>query len=183
MKKNILFTFLAFFLLTNIHSQTFKLSTSNSKAKWTGYSEVGGYEQSGSINLNSGELTIDNDKITSARLSFDTKSISHTDKKLEKHLKAKDFFYVKKYPESIFILKKLKDGKAFGELTMRGKTNPITIPIKIENEKIRIIGNVVIDRTKFEIKYNSSSYFQDLGSYAIKNEFDLSFDVSFISNN
>ncbi len=36
-----------------------------------------------------------------------------------------------------------------------------------------------LDRTKFDIKYNSSSYFQDLGNYAIKNDFDLEYELFF----
>jgi len=46
-------------------------------------------------------------------------------------------------------------------------------------EGLRAKGKMTIDRTLYNIKYNSSSYFQDLGNYAIKNEFELKFELIF----
>jgi polyisoprenoid-binding protein YceI len=172
---------LIFTLFTTLNAQLFTLNPSESSAKWTGYSEVGDYAQSGSINLKSGELRLVNNEVKSATLIFETKSISHSDKKLEKHLKADDFFYVKKFPKALFQLTEIRGKKAYGELTMRGRTNSISFPIEIKKDtkSVTVKGKASINRTLFDIKYNSSSYFQDLGNYAIKNTFDLEFEVHF----
>ena len=43
----------------------------------------------------------------------------------------------------------------------------------VQNESGLIVkGTAKVDRTKFDIKYNSSSFFQDLGNYAIKNDLE-----------
>ena len=74
-----------------------------------------------------------------------------------------------------------EDGVVKGKITIRGITKDITCPVKLEKSESKIVasGKLVVDRTKFDIKYNSSSYFQDLGSYAIKNDFLLTFELTF----
>lgn len=182
--KKLLTTIAILTAITTItNAQTFSLNTIKSSAEWTGYSEVGEYAQSGSIDLKNGSLELTGKTIKNAEITFDTKSIKHSDKKLDKHLKEKDFFYVKRYPTAIFRLSKINDGIATGKLTMRGKTNEISFPVKVKyNEgKVSVNGKATVDRTLFDIKYNSSSYFQDLGNYAIKNTFDLAFESVFLA--
>ena len=64
---------------------------------------------------------------------------------------------------------------------IRGKKQIISVPVKFQKqaENLIVAGTIVLDRTKFDIKYNSSSYFQDLGNYAIKNDFDLDYEFLF----
>lgn len=168
-------------ITTITNAQSFTMNTAESSAKWTGYSEVGNYAQSGSINPQSGELSLENGNVKTSTIVFDTKSISHSDKKLDKHLKDKDFFYVKRYPTATFRLNKINDGIAYGNLTIREKTNAVSFPVEVINSgnSVTVKGKGVVDRTLFDIKYNSSSYFQDLGNYAIKNTFALEFEVQF----
>ena len=158
-------------------STEFTAFADQSSLTWVGYGELGGFTQTGSIDIKS--VSISTDGGYTGSIIVDMKSISHEDNALEKHLKAKDFFNVKKYPTSTFEIASVEDGMASGKLTINGITNPITFPITItaEEDSLNVSGKAVIDRTSFDIKYNSSSYFQDLGNYAIKNNFDLVFDV------
>ena len=66
---------------------------------------------------------------------------------------------------------------AFGKLTLKGITKSINIPLTIStNGKARKINaKVSIHRTKYGIKYNSKSFFGNLGYKAIKNNFELVF--------
>lgn len=171
------------FVSTGI-AQRGSLNRSLSMATWTGYAEVGSYRQSGSIEFSSAYMAIIDQSIRSAKIEFDMTSITHQDKQLEAHLKAEDFFYADKFPKATFDLLEIKDNQATGTLTMRGKSNLISFPVDctFNDNQVVIQGKVSIDRTKFDIKYNSSSYFQDLGNYAIKNLFDVEFTLVYDLN-
>jgi len=178
----ILIIILALFQVVTASSQQFQLNPKSSKLAWTGYGEIGDFKQSGTIKARAGSLMLaENGTIQSAQVVIDMKSIHHADKNLSKHLLKKDFFNSKKYPTAELVLLSIEDHQVTANLTIKGITHAITFPIQFEKEGTRMIikGAVTIDRTKYGIKYNSSSYFQDLGNYAIKNEFDLSFELVF----
>lgn len=181
MKKIILIT--TFCYLANLaFGQEYSVDSKTSTLQWTGYSEVGNYAQTGSILIKEGMVEILNEKLVKANISFDTKSITSTEKKLEKHLKEKDFFWVKKYPIAFFKLIEADQEAIQGTLNLRGKTKTIKFPYSVSEDQGQLIikGKITIDRTQFDIKYNSTTYFQDLGSYAIKNKFDLEFTLALI---
>ena len=66
-----------------------------------------------------------------------------------------------------------------GDLTIRGKTNSETFPalVTITNAKISANGTVVFDRTKYEVKYGSGSFFDDLGDKMIHNEIRIQVEL------
>ena len=64
-----------------------------------------------------------------------------------------------------------------GDLTIKGKTNPVTFDLSVYGNKAT--ANVKIDRTKFDVKYGSTSFFDDLKDKAIYDEFDLVTDLEF----
>ncbi|MEL6633925.1 MAG: YceI family protein [Bacteroidota bacterium] len=180
-------TFLLIFFLTlsynQLHSQAYTLDKDKSgQISWTGYGEVGGYAQTGTLNVEAASLDWDVEQKLSGEITIDMKSLYHEDKELMKHLKNKDFFDVKKYPTAIFRFAQNKDKKVAGELTIKGVTGTLAFSpeITIKDERVIVKGKVEVDRTYYGIKYNSSSYFQDLGSYAIKNIFDISFELEYV---
>ena len=63
------------------------------------------------------------------------------------------------------------------DLTIKGITNPITFKINISDNSA--YADLIIDRTKFEIKYGSSSFFDGLKDRAIYDEFDLQVNLKF----
>lgn len=163
------------------HTQTLALDSLSSTLKWTGYSEVGNYSQSGTVKPKSGTVALVNDEIKKFKIIVDMSTITHESDDLERHLKNEDFFYVEKYPMAEINYMEKKGNKLICKLTIRGKSQIIEIPVnftKIDNGLL-FSGVISIDRTKFDIKYNSSSYFQDLGSYAIKNNFELEYELIF----
>ena len=109
------------------------------------------------------------------------KSLFHKDKKLMKHLKDEDFFDVKTYPMATFSFIQNDEEIVSGELIIKGVTGTLASSpeITLEEDRIIVSGEVKVDRTVYGIKYNSSSYFQDLGSYAIKNNFDITFQLEY----
>ena len=183
MKKYIILTIL-FLSSVAINAQEYTLDIEKSNAIWTGYGEIGGFLQTGSIDLMESKISIVNNMVVTGKIIFDAKSIQHENKDLQKHLRAKDFFYVKKHSQITFEIKSVDGNIVKGLLTIRGITNEENLEFSMIKNKDRLTfqGKASIDRTKYDIKYNSSSYFQDLGNYAIKNDFDLEFELVFKPN-
>lgn len=162
-----------------------KIDLGSSGIKWIG-KKIGG-EHYGSIQLKDGTLEIKDNKIVSGNFTVDMASITNKDienenfnKKLVDHLKSDDFFGVERYPESTFIITKsteFSDGKAnvTGKLTIKGKTEEIKFDvIKKGNEYTATIN---VDRSKFDVRYGSKSFFDDLGDKAIDDIFVLDIKV------
>ncbi|MEO1418414.1 MAG: YceI family protein [Bacteroidota bacterium] len=183
----LLTTFLLIFFLSlsfnHLHSQAYTLDKDKSgQISWTGYGEVGGYAQTGTLDVEAASLDWDVEKKLSGEITIDMKSLYHEDKELMKHLKNEDFFDVKKYPTATFRFTQNEDQTVSGELNIKGVTGPLAFSpeITVEGGRVIVNGKVEVDRTYYGIKYNSSSYFQDLGSYAIKNIFDISFQLEYV---
>lgn len=168
----------------------YKVDTAKSIIKWTGKKVTG--KHNGSIKVQSGELKVVNNVITGGTITIDMKSIVNEDltdkesnQKLIGHLKSPDFFDVEKHPTATFEIKRLDAGKAekeeiiTGNLTLKGKSDEISVPVKIthhENE-LKAKGTAVIDRTKWDIRYGSGKFFENLGDKAIYDEVDIEFDL------
>ena len=123
------------------------------------------------------------------------KTIKNTDlsgeyqTKLENHLKSDDFFSVEKNPTAIFAISSVtaladgnKEGNNFtlaGSLTIKGITNEISFPAKInfDGNDMSAAGTATIDRSKYNVRYGSTSFFDDLGDKAIYDEFKLNFNI------
>lgn len=178
-------TIILIFTLCAGFSQEFKLNPEKSKIEWIGYGEIGDFKQNGDIKAKEGNLSLNGDHIEKALVIINMKTINHEDKSLSDHLKKKDFFWSRKYPTAQLTFTSLINNQITGELTIRGISHTITFPVEIIKNcnDIVVKGNMRIDRTKYDIKYNSSSFFQDLGNYAIKNEFDLNFEIVFEQKN
>lgn len=99
---------------------------------------------------------------------------------LTNHLKSDDFFSVEKFNTSTFKIKDAKssngtDYTITGDLTIKGVTQAVSFPAKVAvaGKKITATGNITFDRTKFDIKYRSGSYFEDLADKMIYDEVNL----------
>lgn len=192
MKKAI--TFLTTLVLL-VSMQSFKLNSipkkqtkmvTNSKIVWKGYKVAGSHE--GTIILKSGSLSFDNDKLIGGEFVIDMTTISSTDLtgeykgKLEGHLKSDDFFGVEKFPTAslVFTNVEAKGKNSYfisGNLTIKGKTSTITFEISIYGNKAT--SALKIDRTEFDVKYGSGSFFSGLQDNLIYDEFDLIVDLEF----
>ncbi|OWP63201.1 hypothetical protein CDA63_10110 [Hymenobacter amundsenii] len=147
---------------------------------WTGYAEVGGYAPSGTVRLGRGRFSYDGQTLRHGRFEFDMTTLDQEQAQLAEHLRGEDFFAVAKYPTAVFELREVRAGMATGQLTLRGVTRPIRFPLVVEarpDGRLHVSGQATVERTQFGIHYNSSSFFQNLGSYAIRNEFQLAFNL------
>lgn len=155
------------------------IDTKISVLNWTGHAELGSYAPAGTLSFSSGTVRYENKQISSARLVVDMKSMQQSNADLLQHLKSEDFFEVERFPQSIIAIDRVRNGRAYGKLTIKGKTQAFDCPITVSetNGKVGITGNTAIDRTKYGITYNSGSFFSNLGDRAIRNIFEVSFVI------
>jgi polyisoprenoid-binding protein YceI len=158
----------------------FKANPEKSKFFWTGYASVGNYAPTGTIKLSAGSLVFDGKNISKAVFEFDMKTISQDNKDLQNHLRNEDFFDVEKFPKATFILEKITGNQAIGLLKIKDVEQKISFPITFKKSKnmIQIQATIIVNRTDFGIKYNSTNFFSNLGDYAIKDNFEFRLDLS-----
>jgi polyisoprenoid-binding protein YceI len=157
-----------------------RLDPAASTLTWTGHAEVGSWAPQGTIRLREGSLLTEGEAVRAARVVVDMTSIAHEQAQLAEHLRGADFFHAKKYPSAVFELTEFQNGQARGTLTLKGQTKPIAFPATVTavpGGGLRLSGTASIDRTQFGINYNSTSFFQNLGSYAVRNDFQVAFEV------
>ena len=64
-----------------------------------------------------------------------------------------------------------------GNLTIKGITKPINFTMAVEGNSAT--AKVIVDRSKFDVRYGSTSFFDGLKDKAIYDEFDLVTDLEF----
>ena len=164
------------------HAQKETTLPSDAKAsvlKWTGHAEVGTYAPSGTLMLREGHFQFAGEQFRGARFTIDMTSMQQDNADLLHHLKSADFFDVEHFPTATIAIDRLANNTAFGSLTIRGKTTPFETPVQVSEEgnHFAVTGKVSLDRTKYGIVYNSTSFFSGLGNKAIRNDFDVEFKV------
>lgn len=179
---------LAFAPVKKLENLTIKPEASN--IEW--YAEKVTGTHNGNVQLKKGMITLENNEFTGGEFVVDMNSIKVTDitgqsaAKLEGHLKSADFFGVEAHPEARFVVTNVSK-KANGEfntevkgnLTIKNITHSITFParVEIQNGNFAAYGEMVVDRSKYEVRYGSSSFFDDLGDKAIYDEFTMKISI------
>jgi len=170
----------------SIYGQQKEIKTSESSINWTGKKVTGSH--TGTLNFSSGHLFFKDNALSGGEFIVDMTSLAVTDleagkgkEKLEGHLSSDDFFGINNHKDAKLIIKKAsktsKEGeyKVSGDLTIKGKTNPIDFSLTIHDNSATT--TLKIDRTKYDIKYGSGSFFDNLGDKTIHDEFELAVNL------
>ena len=159
----------------------------NSNIKWIG-TELTSKTHYGSLKLTQADLVIVDSKITSGEFTVDMTSLSVEDlegkskERLEGHLSSDDFFSIEKFQTaSLKILdsNSLENGRfnVNGELTIKDITHPIEFTItKIGDNNYN--ANLTFDRSKYDVKFRSGTFFENLGDKLILDDIDLDVNLS-----
>ncbi len=159
---------------------------------WEG-SKPGG-KHHGTIEVVNGSAVMDGDRITGGTFQLDMSTIRNEDvqndgmrERLVNHLKSEDFFYVEKYPMANFTItgvEQLENEPSMhmvtGDLTVRGNTRSITFPasITMDDRMVRArTGEIVLDRTQWDVNHQSRSVFAGLKDNFINDEMIVRLDV------
>jgi hypothetical protein len=174
------------FSFTTAEGDKKEIKLENSKVVWKGYKVTGSHV--GIILIKSGHLNFDKDILTGGSFIIDMTTITNADLegeykgKLEGHLKSDDFFGVEKFPTASLIFTKVEStGKnsyeVKGDITIKGKTETVIFNVSVYGNKANV--SLKIDRTKFDVRYGSTSFFDGLKDKAIYDEFELVADLEF----
>ncbi len=150
----------------------FTYAVSGGTVLWSGKKTMGTTHE-GTIDIASGELSVQNGGLVSGKIVLDMHSLSVTSIKdggekrdLESHLKDVDFFEVDQFPTAEFSFKEVlpnSNTPGFkqvvpGVLTIKGKTHPVNIPIDLKITKDGLTARsptFPINRTKWDITFRS----------------------------
>lgn len=168
-------------------AQNKKVNADKSTIAWVGKKVTG--QHNGTINLADGTLVFKGAVLKGGNFTVDMTSINTTDlqagkgkEKLDGHLKAEDFFGVEKYPTAKLVFTNIS-GKGNGvyritaDLTIKAITAPVTFELIVKDNTATT--KFEIDRTKYDIKYKSKNFFENLGDNIISDDFELSVNLQF----
>jgi polyisoprenoid-binding protein YceI len=170
----------------SVTAQTKKIDASASTLNWVGKKVTGQHE--GTVNIKGGALVFTGKKLTGGTFTVDMTSLTSTDLsgeyqgKLNGHLNSADFFATEKFPTSTLVFKTIaaKTTNMYAvtaDLTIKGQTHPVTFDMAVNGNTAST--KFKVDRTKYDIKYGSGSFFDNLGDKAISDDFDLAVALKF----
>lgn len=187
-KNNVVFSMLAIFIalasFTTRKDDVYIVDNGRSTIDWSAKKVVGGHI--GNVKISSGTLVYDGKNLKGGSFVMDLANLTSDNARLTTHLKNDDFFSVDKHPTSKFEITTVSAAgtdrvNITGNLTIKGITHPITFPASVKQQKgiiVAVASGVKVDRTKYDIKFRSKSFFGDIGDKAIDDEFELNINLS-----
>lgn len=178
-----LFAFIGLSFTTPNPIATYKVKTSDSKVLWKGYKVTG--EHSGTVEIKSGDLQFSDGALSGGSFTIDMTSLKVTDLqgamagKLEGHLKSPDFFGVENFPTAQLNITKVASRgtadsyKVTADLKIKETTKEIKFMTTVSENTKTAKAKITIDRSDFNVRYGSGSFFDGLGDKTIYDEFDL----------
>ncbi len=180
---------------TQASEATLRLVPEKSTFGWVGKKVTG--QHNGVISITSGQVTVAGNSVTGGTFVVDMTTIKDLDikddkdrAKLERHLKSADFFEVETYPTATFVISSvtpLSPGEqdanhsVTGDLTIKGITHSITFPASIQETETgySATADFTVDRSRWNVRYGSGSFFKGLGDKLIHDDFEVSLDLAF----
>ena len=173
---------------------SYSVKSDASSVEWYAKKVTG--KHNGSIGIKSGDLTFEGDKLVGGSFVIDMSTIkvldleegSEMNQKLTGHLNSPDFFNVAEFTESTLKITSAKQVKSeagnyeiTADLTIKGKTSPVTFNANVANDgsKVAASAEIVFDRSKYDVRYGSKSFFDNLGDKVIYD--DVKMVVSLIA--
>jgi len=177
----------------------FSIDPANSIVEWKGTKPTG--EHVGTVNIKQGNIKVKDGNLVAGKFTLDMTSIVNKDltdaewnKKLVDHLNSSDFFNTAEFPESTFELTSAKpyDGSPVegdeqpthyitGNLTIKGIAKSITFPALVQMDKTMFKATstqFVIDRTEWDVRYQSKKFFDDLKDKFIYDEIGIRISIA-----
>lgn len=181
----------ALFMAFTPAPKTLKVKPEASKVEWFAEKVTG--KHNGIVQLKNGTIQVENNELAGGTFEVDMGTITCLDLegeykgKLENHLKSADFFDVEKHPVATLKIKKVADlpgvegfnTEVTADLTIKGITHEIKFParVAVDGDKLAAYGELTIDRAKYDVRYGSPSFFDDLGDKAIYDEFVMKVSI------
>jgi polyisoprenoid-binding protein YceI len=147
----------------------------------------------GSFNEFEGNAVVADDvAASSANLTIQVASIDTRNEQRDGHLKSNDFLAIDEFPTITFVSTGITATSATtleltGDLTVRGVTNPVTVPFEFEGAAVDPYGNlragfegsVTINRKDYGVTWNAAL---ETGGVLVSDKIVLEFEVSAIKS-
>jgi len=168
----------------DLEDHLYAVNTDESVIWWTGRNRNAKHH--GTLKLSKGEIQVRNGAIQGA---FEIDMTKITNKDLEgdslqpvliAHLLSDDFFFVKMFPKASFILDAARVVESptlsspnfgvTGTLELRGVKAEINFPATVnrrEDGSVSIEAHFDLDRTRWNVRYGSSRFFEHLGMHLV----------------
>ena len=176
---------LTLIIISFSYSQSLTANKTQSLIRWYG-EELTGKTHFGNLSFKEGRIELQDGLIIGGNFVVNMTSLSVEDlsggakARLEGHLRSDDFFSVDKYPEATLkISQKAKvEGdvqKLYGELTIKGIKHAVDFSVILVDKKTAT-ANLTFDRSKYNVRFRSGSFFENLGDKLILD--DIRMEVS-----
>ena len=174
----------------SLSSGDYVMDNDNSSIKWTG-KELSTKSHYGSLQMKNGSLTVNTDGTVNGIIKIDMTTIDCEDLQgrskasLERHLRSDDFFSVESHPIATLTFKSeggigAGNKLAFnGDLEIKGISHPISFESEVKNvdPKVSALVNMTFDRSKYNVRFRSGTFFQNLGDKLIYDDIEISVDI------
>ena len=174
----------------SLSSGDYVMDNDNSSIKWTGR-ELSTKSHYGSLQMKNGSLTVNTDGTVNGIIKIDMTTIDCEDLQgrskasLERHLRSDDFFSVESHPIATLTFKSeggigAGNKLAFnGELEIKGISHPISFEseLKSVDPKVSALVDMTFDRSKYNVRFRSGTFFQNLGDKLIYDDIEISVDI------
>ena len=174
----------------SLSSGDYVMDNDNSSIKWTGR-ELSTKSHYGSLQMKNGSLTVNTDGTINGIIKIDMTTIDCEDLQgrskasLERHLRSDDFFSVESHPIATLTFKSeggigAGNKLAFnGDLEIKGISHPISFESEVKNvdPKVSALVNMTFDRSKYNVRFRSGTFFQNLGDKLIYDDIEISVDI------
>ena len=174
----------------SLSSGDYVMDKNNSSIKWTGR-ELSTKSHYGSLQMKNGSLTVNTDGTVNGIIKIDMTTIDCEDLQgrskasLERHLRSDDFFSVESHPIATLTFKSeggigAGNKLAFnGDLEIKGISHPISFEseVKSVDPKVSALVDMTFDRSKYNVRFRSGTFFQNLGDKLIYDDIEISVDI------
>ncbi|MHC0442874.1 YceI family protein [Flavobacterium sp. 3-210] len=171
-----------------------EIQSVDSRIDWIGRKVTGAHN--GTIKVKEGSFLLIDGQITTGEVIIDMSTLvildvtdSATNTQFAGHLASDDFFSIEKFPTAVFeilsTIRQLGNQYRFeGNLTIKGITHAAGFDAIVNNsdDTFNLAGKLIVDRTKYDIKFRSGNFFKNLGDTLIYNDFDLDFNINARAN-
>ena len=142
----------------------------------------------GTISIADGYIIKDGESFTRGEFMIDMHTIteSKNNEKFLTHIRSDDFFGIEAYPTAKLAITELEktSEQAYtvtADLTIRDRTHEISFPANVTETEgtLQTEAAFEIDRTRWGVVFDSSSFFQNLGDRAIEDEIKFTLALVF----
>lgn len=134
----------------------------------------------------------DNPANSTVKVTIKTASIDTRSAQRDEHLRSNDFLAMESYPEITFVSTAVRQTsdtsfELTGDLTVKGVTNSVTIPVTFEgaatdpfgNARVGFEGSVAINRKDYGVTWNTVL---ETGGVLVSDKIVLEFEVSAVKS-